>query len=173
MAFLKGNMGKTEQGIKKQRYCIIPRTLIFIFNQEGKVLLLRGAADKRIWANLYNGIGGHIERGEDVLTGALRELREETGIDLPTMDFFGQVVVDVEADMGVGIFIFKGLITDAMIIASSEGELGWFSLDAAEQLALVEDLFTLLPMVARFKPGDAPVFGHYAYDDQDRLIIKF
>ena len=40
---------------------------------EPEVLLLRGAADKRLWANRYNGLGGHVEAGEDVLSAAKRE----------------------------------------------------------------------------------------------------
>ena len=60
-------MPKQDQGIdvslKRQRYAVIPRTLVFITRADC-VLLLRGSAQKRIWANKYNGIGGHIERDE-------------------------------------------------------------------------------------------------------------
>ena len=51
---------------------LIPRTLIFLTCRD-LVLLLKGAPHKRLWANRYNGIGGHIERGEDVLTAAQRD----------------------------------------------------------------------------------------------------
>ena len=66
-------MSKNDQGIdvslKRQRYTVIPRTLVFITRDE-RVLLLRGAPTKRIWANKYNGIGGHIERDEDIYSAA-------------------------------------------------------------------------------------------------------
>ena len=65
-------MPQTEQGITKDRNLIIPRTLIFI-RSEDSFLFIKGAADKRLWANKYNGIGGHLERGEDIQSAAERE----------------------------------------------------------------------------------------------------
>jgi hypothetical protein len=55
-------MSSSIQGQTSDRYKVVPRTLVFITRGD-KVLLLKGAADKSIWANLYNGICGHIERG--------------------------------------------------------------------------------------------------------------
>ena len=59
-------MPKSDQGVRNDRYKIIPRTLIFVTRGE-QVLLLKGAVHKRLWANQYNGIGGHVEQGEDAL----------------------------------------------------------------------------------------------------------
>ena len=52
-------MPKSDQGVRNDRYKIIPRTLIFVTRGE-QVLLLKGAEHKRLWANQYNGIGGHV-----------------------------------------------------------------------------------------------------------------
>ncbi|NLX42660.1 MAG: NUDIX domain-containing protein, partial [Chloroflexi bacterium] len=69
-----------EQGtMNTTRYLVVPRTLCFI-STESQLLLLRGAPDKRLWANLLNGLGGHLEPGEDPLSGARRELCEEAGL---------------------------------------------------------------------------------------------
>jgi 8-oxo-dGTP diphosphatase len=60
---------------------VIPRSLIFV-TRPGKVLLIKGHPRKRLWANRYNGIGGHIEYGEDLVKAAERELLEESGLSM-------------------------------------------------------------------------------------------
>lgn len=60
-------------------YRAIPFTVCFIEN-EGDVLLSRGAPHKERWANVYNGVGSRVERGESIPDAARREIREETGL---------------------------------------------------------------------------------------------
>jgi len=60
-------MPVTDQGVNPDRYQLIPRTLIFLTRGES-VLLLKGASHKRLWAERYNGVGGHVEQGEDILS---------------------------------------------------------------------------------------------------------
>src|SRR5512133_2875115 len=136
-------MPKAEQGVNQDRYMLIPRTLSFVFH-EGNVLLIKGAPHKRLWANKYNGVGGHIERGEDVLTAARRELREETGLDIPSLALSGMVTVDTGESIGIGIFVFCGEYPGGDIIPSPEGELNWIPLDQLEQYPLVEDIPVLI-----------------------------
>lgn len=62
-------MPSSDQGINRERYMLIPRMLIFLRRGES-VLLLKGAPTKRLWAGKYNGVGGHVERGEDILSAA-------------------------------------------------------------------------------------------------------
>lgn len=166
-------MPKSDQGINAKRYLITPRTLIFIFNAKNQVLLLRGAEDKRLWARLYNGIGGHVEAGEDILESALRELREETGIENILLHFCGQIMIDVKPEKGVGVFIFCGNYDDEVLVPSREGQLEWIGLDDIERFPLVEDLVVLIPQIAAFQPGDSPLIGKYSYDPDGKLQILF
>ena len=39
------------------KYTLIPRVLVFPFDLEGKVLLLKGASSKKIWADVWNVLG--------------------------------------------------------------------------------------------------------------------
>ena len=50
-----------------------------------EVLLLRRSAG-RILAGLWQGVSGSLEAGERIVAGALRELREETGIDAAAIE---------------------------------------------------------------------------------------
>jgi 8-oxo-dGTP diphosphatase len=162
-----------EQGFRDDRFCVIPRSLIFLFNVKGEVLLLRGAADKKIWAGQYNGVGGHVEAGEDVLESAERELAEETGITGVALRLVGQVMVEVDAQRGIALFIFKGTYDGEALSGSEEGSLAWVDLADLDELPVVEDLRILLPKVAAHDPADPLIYGKYLYDDGGELITLF
>ncbi len=89
---IRGAMPVSDQGIKQERYTLIPRTAIFL-RRGDSYLLLRGSASKRLWAGKYNCLGGHIERGEDVRSSASRELLEESGLEADLW-LCGTVVID-------------------------------------------------------------------------------
>ena len=167
-------MPSSEQGIDLNRYVVIPRTLVFITYAE-KVLLIKGAATKRIWPNHFNGIGGHIERGEDPLTSARRELREETGLQVEDLWLCAVIFVDTGSKTGVGIFVYRGEITNEEnleLLASKEGTLSWIPKDELNTLPLVEDLFVLLPKILELKRFDAPLSVIYRHDQDDQLVIE-
>jgi 8-oxo-dGTP diphosphatase len=169
-------MPKSDQGIdvslKRQRYTVIPRTLVFI-TRGADVLLLRGAPTKRIWANQYNGIGGHIERDEDVHAAAVREVREETGLEVDELRLVGLINIDGDQPTGIMLFVFTATSRSGELIPSEEGTLEWISRDQLAQIDLVEDLPTILPRILDRAHDAPPFFAHYHYDEQERLIIQF
>lgn len=155
------------------KYTVIPRVLIFPFDTQGEVLLLKGASTKKIWAALWNGPGGHVEAGETPLEAARRELKEETGLDGSKWTLCAEVMIDAGKDQGIAVWVFKASEMTGEVRASIEGEPAWLSVDQALQLDLVEDLYTLLPIVADFKDNDKPLWGRYSYDADDQLIMRF
>lgn len=165
-------MPASDQGLTNDRYTLIPRTLIFLTNGD-KILLIRGAANKRLWANLYNGIGGHVEKGEDIFSSAKRELLEETGIIANQLWHCGSLIIDTDQPTGIGIFVFKG-ITDSLEVKDSlEGTLEWVPTHQLLDLPLVEDLPILLPKVLAATPSNPPFFALYTYDATGKLHIRF
>ena len=163
-------MPRSDQGNAQGRYTVIPRTAIFLRRGES-YLLLKGAPTKRLWANKYNGLGGHIEKGENILAAAKRELLEETGLE-SNLWLCGTVIVDA-GETGICLFLFSGDCPEGEPHASPEGLAEWISYDAIPDLPVVEDLPVLLAKIHYMQRGDPPFFAWSHYDEGEKLVVEF
>ncbi|MEZ4661212.1 MAG: NUDIX domain-containing protein [Caldilineaceae bacterium] len=143
---------------------------------EEEVLLLKGAPTKRLWANKYNGLGGHIEAHEDVHEAALRELREETGLTPASLALRGVVHIDTGQNAegthnpGVMMFVFCGQTDSRHVKPSAEGTPAWIPTARLADYALVDDLYELIPLAL----ADGPMlFGHYSPQADGSMMYQF
>lgn len=168
-------MPASDQGVFHDRYKSIPRVLIFL-TRGREVLLIKGAPTKRLWANLYNGIGGHVEQGEDILSAAYRELQEEAGIADVNLELCAIVSIDSGERTGITMYVFRGSIaegTEPVLKPSDEGALEWIHQFDMVSVPLVEDLPVLIPRVLAYKSGSQPLFGLYSYTGEGKLQVRF
>lgn len=129
------------------RYLTVPRTLCFLLHGDD-VLLIQRARHKRLFPGKVNGVGGHVEPGEDVAASAAREIYEESGLAVDDLWLAGVVHVDGrlgQADAlpdgvmpGVMLFVFTAQARSRDARASEEGELIWTSLSQVHGLDWVD-----------------------------------
>lgn len=148
------------------RFTAEPRTLVFLLNGNA-VLLIERSPDARLFPGYFNGIGGHVERGEDVLTSAGREVREETGLVVTDLELRGVLsvghsqyrdAVDPEDEPGAVVFIFVGQAAGRAVTPSDEGRLHWVPLDRLGAVRLMPDLPDLLPRLLGRSLAEGPLF---------------
>ncbi len=176
-------MGVKEQGMDSQsigeRWTVIPRTLCFV-THGADILLMKRAPHKKIFPNHYNGLGGHIERDEDPQSGAVREIKEESGLDVTNVRYWGSTHLDLGNEAGILLYVFSAEATSRDFVANDEGQLEWLNLPQlladmasdSSDLLLVEDLPIVLPMIFGDNARTSPFFAHVSYDETDQIIFR-
>lgn len=166
-------MGSREQGagLTEGRWLTIPRTLCFVLNGDSVLLMKRGA-HKRVFPNRYNGVGGHIERDEDPLTSAVREVEEETGLRVHNMRLRAVYNVDAGDPTGIMVLVFTAWSDSRAVVPNEEGTLHWVARDQVQTLDLVDDLPEMLPRILAMPDDAPPLFVHLSYDAQDRVRLR-
>jgi 8-oxo-dGTP diphosphatase len=166
-------MSRSKQISNKQRYQFIPRVLVFLTRGD-EVLLIKRAADRPVFPNQYNGLGGHVEQGESVHQAAVREVEEESGLQTSSLWLCAVITIDTgDADKGILMFVFRGEAAAGTLRESAEGTLEWVHPDRIAELDMVEDIPTLLPKVLAMQPGDPPLWASYSYDEAGKIVMEF
>lgn len=139
-------------------YTPVLATLGYIFNPDrGRVLLVhrtaRGPSDPH--HGKYNGLGGKLERDEDVVAGMRREIREEAGLECDELHLAGTVSWPGFGKNGEDWFGFIFRVTAFTGIpfpSNDEGTLDWVEVGRVPDLPLWEGDRHFLPLVFGFGP---------------------
>jgi 8-oxo-dGTP diphosphatase len=93
--------------------------------------------------------GGHIDRYEPARKAALREAREETGLEFDArfLGYFDEILPDRGIHAVVLVFYGEGR-GDPILQPTEVQELAWFTLDEARSLPLAFDHKTILDAFA-------------------------
>ncbi len=155
-----------NQSLSKIRYKVIPRTLIFLFN-ESKVLLIKQYSETKPGFGKWNGIGGHIEEGEDPFSSARREIFEESGLSIKNIKLKFISIIPEKKELGVCLFIFMGICENMEVKESSEGQLSWIHIDHLNEYKVMPDLQKLVKLIIEHSESNCPQIISYSNDAQD------
>jgi 8-oxo-dGTP diphosphatase len=149
-------------------YTPILATLGYVFSPDGKRLLLihRNARSDDLHFGKYNGLGGKLDRLEDVVAGMRREIREEAGLECTRLELRGTVNWPGFGRQGedwLGFVFRVTAFTGSVIDRNPEGELEWVDVGRVLDLPLWEGDRHFLPLV--FDPNGRPFHGVMPYRD--------
>ena len=133
-------------------YTPILATLGYVLSPDGRRVLLihrnRRAGDAHL--GKYNGLGGKLDPGEDVVAGMRREIREEAGIECLSLQLRGTISWPGFGPKGEDWFGFLFAIdrfAGEPKTENPEGTLQWVEIAGIHQLPLWEGDAYFLPLV--------------------------
>ena len=149
-------------------YTPIVATLGYVLSPDGAQVLMihRNARADDQHLGKYNGLGGKLDAGEDVLAGMRREIAEEAGIQCEAMALRGTLSWPGFGRHGEDWLGFIFLVTrfsGTPFEANPEGSLEWVPLAALHTLPLWEGDRHFLPLV--FDGDPRPFHGVMPYRD--------
>jgi 8-oxo-dGTP diphosphatase len=149
-------------------YTPILATLGYVFSPDGRRVLLiyRNANPADQHLGKFNGLGGKLDPGEDVVSGMRREIREEAGIECGALELRGTINWPGFGKTGEDWFgfIFRvTAFTGTPLERNHEGELTWVDVSRVLELPLWEGDRYFLPLV--FDSNGRPFHGVMPYRD--------
>jgi 8-oxo-dGTP diphosphatase len=153
-----------EAGARK----VIPAVLVYVLDDAGRVLMLHRTASRApgatpdYHAGKWNGLGGKLELDESPLEAARREVREESGLELPESAFrvIGTLQFpNFKAHKGEDWLCFvllaelpAGVAPDQALERGPEGDLHWVPARDLTSLNLWPGDRHFIPYVQRREP---------------------
>ena len=149
-------------------YCPIVGTLGYILSPDRKKTLLihRNLRHDDHHLDKYNGLGGKMLPGEDVVSCLRREIFEEAGIKCEEIILRGTINwtgFGPEGENWLG-FVFRiDRFSGTPFISNEEGSLSWVPIDSLDKLPMWEGDRYFLPLV--FDDDPKMFHGYMPYKD--------
>jgi len=160
-----------NEKVIRSRYQLVPRSLVFIVRGDEILFIHKEKSDSFGFEKL-NGIGGHIEKGEEPYEAARREVKEETGLDIDLLELLAVIFIEIGINPGILLFVFRGDYMGGKLLKSEEGSLIWINKEEVKQMPnIVKDIPFLLDLLQKHKKGTSPKYLKYLYNKDGELRI--
>jgi len=134
------------------RYTPVLATLGYVLSTDARQVLLihRNRRPEDLHRGKYNGLGGKLDRDEDVVTGMRREIREEAGLECERLLLRGTISWPGFGPDGEDWFGFLFRIdawSGTPLAQNQEGTLEWVAVERVLELPLWEGDRHFIPLV--------------------------
>ena len=155
----------------KNRYQLVPRTLVFIQHQ-GKIVFIEKVKNNSVVQGQINGVGGHVELGEEPFGASIREIYEETGLQVSGLEMAAIIIIDTNTNPGILVFVYKAVSVGGIWTESGEGKLVLLSRDEAiKDDRMMEDIPLLLDICDTHRSNNPPRLLRYKTRKNGELRI--
>lgn len=112
--------------------------------------------------------GGHVEKGESFVESVVREVKEETGLDIDNPQLCGSKQFQDKEDNRYVVLFYKTNRFSGQLKSSDEGEVFWIPRSELQNYNLSVDF---MDMVKIFESDEFSEFYYYKEDDTWRFKI--
>lgn len=127
----------------KQEPCILTN-MVMVCDDNGRVLVQRRSDTN--WPGCVFP-GGHVEPGESFVDSAVREVREETGLNVEKLQLCGiKQWTHKRGDYRYIVLLYKTNCFSGELTSSAEGEAFWCPREELRQLELADGFDVMLPV---------------------------
>jgi 8-oxo-dGTP diphosphatase len=112
--------------------------------EDGSRVLLQDRV-KADWKG-YTLPGGHVEKGESFVDAVIREMKEETGLDIYELKLVGVKQFPIEGGRYI-VMLYKATKFSGEVVSSEEGRMEWVEYSRLSEINTVDDFEELLEVM--------------------------
>ena len=133
--------------------------------EDGSRVLLQDRV-KADWKG-YTLPGGHVENGESFVDAVIREIKEETGLDIYEPKLVGVKQFPIEGGRYI-VMLYKATKFSGEVVSSDEGRMEWVEYSRLSEINTVDDFEVLLEVMNSDKLSE---FRYIIEDGEWKAII--
>lgn len=134
--------------------------------EDGSRVLLQDRV-KADWKG-YTLPGGHVEKGESFVDAVIREMKEETGLDIYEPKLVGVKQFPIDGGRYI-VMLYKATKFSGEVVSSEEGRMEWVEYSRLSEINTVDDFEELLEVMNSDKLSE---FRYIIEDGEWKALLK-